>query len=242
MTGEQTGACPLAGPRPGSRRLHVPNTHSRMEAMPFTHPSLSLLISSVLAASAALATQTREKSASGSVVPGRANEAFANLPLYFEPNQGQTEGQVKFLSRGAAHTLFLTHSKAVLLVTRIERGPVESWNSEPQTSGTVLGMSFIGASRNPQVLGQEELPGRVNYLVGSNPRTWRRTAPDPGWLQRSGEARGGCPGRSPSAHGSGRDSPTQADCLSRSKRHAPGDPRQLCPQRSAPRRLQSGRP
>src|SRR6267378_2030971 len=173
MTGEQTGACPLAGPRPGSRRLHVPNTHSRMEAMPFTHPSLSLLISSVLAASAALATQTREKSASGSVVPGRANEAFANLPLYFEPNQGQTEGQVKFLSRGAAHTLFLTHSKAVLLVTRIERGPVESWNSEPQTSGTVLGMSFIGASRNPQVLGQEELPGRVNYLVGSNPRTWR---------------------------------------------------------------------
>src|SRR6267143_5429403 len=173
MTGEQTGACPLAGPRPGSRRLHVPNTHSRMEAMPFTHPSLSLLISSVLAASAALATQTREKSASGSVVPGRAIEAFANLPLYFEPNQGQTEGQVKFLSRGAAHTLFLTHSKAVLLVTRIERGPVESWNSEPQTSGTVLGMSFIGASRNPQVLGQEELPGRVNYLVGSNPRTWR---------------------------------------------------------------------
>jgi len=144
-----------------------------MEAMPFTHPSLSLLISSVLAASAALATQTREKSASGSVVPGRANEAFANLPLYFEPNQGQTEGQVKFLSRGAAHTLFLTHSKAVLLVTRIERGPVESWNSEPQTSGTVLGISFIGASRNPQVLGQEELPGRVNYLVGSNPRTWR---------------------------------------------------------------------
>src|SRR5467141_912253 len=200
MTGEQTGACPLAGPRPGSRRLHVPNTHSRMEAMPFTHPSLSLLISSALAASAALATQTREKSASGSVVPGRANEAFANLPLYFEPNQGQTEGQVKFLSRGAAHTLFLTHSKAVLLVTR-------------RATGIRL--------RGP---------------------TWRRPAPDPGWLQRSGEARGGCPGRSPSAHGSGRDSPTQADCLSRSKRHAPGDPRQLCPQRSAPRRLQSGRP
>jgi len=34
-------------------------------------------------------------------------------------------------------------------------------------------MSFIGASRNPQVLGQEELPGKVNYLVGGNARTWR---------------------------------------------------------------------
>src|SRR5882724_10272763 len=106
MTGEQAGACPLAGPVQVPAGCMSPTTHSRMEAMPFTHPS-SLLISSVLAASAALATQTREKSASGSVVPGRAIEAFANLPLYFEPNQGQTEGQVKFLSRGAAHTLFL---------------------------------------------------------------------------------------------------------------------------------------
>jgi len=63
-----------------------------------------LLISSALAASAALATQTREKSSSGSVAPAPAIEAFANLPLYFEPNQGQTKGQVKFLSRGAGHT------------------------------------------------------------------------------------------------------------------------------------------
>jgi len=141
--------------------------------MPSTHRSLSLLISSALATTAALAAQTEEKSPSGSVAPVRAIEAFANLPLSFEPNQGQTVGQVKFLSRGAGHTLFLTQSKAVLLVTRFERGPLETWNTEPRTSGTVLGMSFIGARRKPQVLGQEELPGKVNYLVGSNTRTWR---------------------------------------------------------------------
>src|SRR5712664_2858829 len=173
MTGEQAGACPLESPRPGSRRLHVPTTHSRMEAMPFTHPSLSLLISSALAASAALATQTREKSASGSVAPVRAIEAFANLPLYFEPNQGQTEGQVKFLSRGPGHTLFLTRSKAVLLVTRFERGPIENGKPARRMSGTVLDMSFIGANRSPEVLGQEELPGKVNYFVGTNPGRWR---------------------------------------------------------------------
>ncbi|HEY4882373.1 MAG TPA: SBBP repeat-containing protein [Myxococcales bacterium] len=67
----------------------------------------------------------------------------------------------------------MTQSKAVLLVARFERGPLETWNTEPRTSGTVLGMSFIGARRNPQVLGEEELPGKVNYLVGSNARTWR---------------------------------------------------------------------
>jgi len=141
--------------------------------MPPIHRSLSLLISSALATTAALAAQTQEKSPSGSVGPPRAIEAFANLALYFEPNQGQTEGQVKFLSRGAGRTLFLTQSKAVLLVTRFERRPLETWNTEPRTSGTVLEMSFIGASRNSQVLGQEELPGKVNYLVGSNARTWR---------------------------------------------------------------------
>jgi hypothetical protein len=143
-----------------------------MEAMPSTYPSLWFLISSALASSVALAAQTRDKSLPG-VAPVRAIEAFANLPLSFEPNQGQTEGQVKFLSRGAGHTLFLTRSKAVLLVTRFERGPLEAWNAKPRSSGTVLGMSFIGAMRNPQVLGQEELPGKVNYLVGSNARTWR---------------------------------------------------------------------
>ena len=146
--------------------------HSRMEAMPFTHRSLWLLISSALATGVALAAQTQEKSLPGAA-PVRAIEAFAKLPLSFEPNQGQTEGQVKFLSRGAGQTLFLTQSKAVLRVARFERGPLETGTTEPRTSGTVLGMSFIGASRNPQVLGQEELPGKVNYLVGGNARTWR---------------------------------------------------------------------
>src|SRR5258708_16941278 len=95
--------------------------------MPY-HRSLPLLILWALAGSAALAAQTGENSP-GSVVPVRAIEAFANLPLYFEPNQGQTERQVKFLSRGAGHTLFLTPSKAVLLLTRREPGPIERWDT-----------------------------------------------------------------------------------------------------------------
>jgi hypothetical protein len=134
--------------------------------------SLPLLTLSALAGSAALAAQTGENSP-GSVVPVRAIEAFANLPLYFEPNQGQTERQVKFLSRGAGHTLFLTPSKAVLLLTRREPGPIERWNTARRVSGAVLDMSFIGANRSPQVLGQEEMPGKVNYFVGANTRRWR---------------------------------------------------------------------
>ena len=37
-----------------------------------------------------------------------------SVPLFFEPNQGQTAPQVKFLARGAGYGLFLTADEAVL--------------------------------------------------------------------------------------------------------------------------------
>src|SRR5206468_8794324 len=36
------------------------------------------------------------------------------LPMSFEPNEGQTSGEVKFLARGRGYTLFLTSTEAVL--------------------------------------------------------------------------------------------------------------------------------
>jgi len=41
---------------------------------------------------------------------------YGKLPLAFEINEGQTDSQVKFLSRGSGYTLFLTGSEAVLAV------------------------------------------------------------------------------------------------------------------------------
>jgi hypothetical protein len=40
--------------------------------------------------------------------------SYARLPLSFEPNQGQTDARVKFLSHGPGYTLFLTGDEAVL--------------------------------------------------------------------------------------------------------------------------------
>src|SRR5712692_5707796 len=44
----------------------------------------------------------------------RLVESYGKLPLSFEANQGQTDQQVKFLSRGPGYTLFLTGNEAVL--------------------------------------------------------------------------------------------------------------------------------
>ena len=53
-------------------------------------------------------------------VPTRAQLAsnYGRLPLSFEANHGQTNPQVKFLSRGHGYSLFLTAGEAVLTLEK----------------------------------------------------------------------------------------------------------------------------
>jgi hypothetical protein len=48
----------------------------------------------------------------------RLAEAYGKLPLSFEINRGQTDSQVKFLSRGNGYSLFLTGNEAVLALKK----------------------------------------------------------------------------------------------------------------------------
>src|SRR5580693_761467 len=48
---------------------------------------------------------------------------YGQLPLSFEPNQGQTDPQVQYLSRGNGYTLFLTAGEAVLALNKPQAGP-----------------------------------------------------------------------------------------------------------------------
>src|SRR5438105_1085347 len=48
----------------------------------------------------------------------RLLEAYGQTPLAFEANQGQTDPQVQFLSRGSGYTLFLTPTESVLSLLR----------------------------------------------------------------------------------------------------------------------------
>jgi Beta-propeller repeat len=120
---------------------------------------------------------------------------FGRLPLSFVVNQGQTEAQVKFLSRGSGHTLFLTSDEAVLTLAKARiRKPevgmrnVRSMVSLPESNTDklfanprstivqkpiVLRMKLIGAKPQPELVGLEELPGKVNYFVGNDSKKWQ---------------------------------------------------------------------
>ena len=115
----------------------------------------------------------------GASAKARLAEKFGKLPLSFEENQGQIDQQVKFLSRGPGYDLFLTSTDAVLRVQKprashADKSKQPAGEGENVREGTVLRLKMLGANATPQVEGQEELPGRVNYFIGNNPEKWRR--------------------------------------------------------------------
>ena len=64
----------------------------------------------------------------------RIVEAYGKLPLSFEANHGQTDSEVKFLSRGNGYSLFLTSTEAVLALNQSparEQGINPSRDSSP---------------------------------------------------------------------------------------------------------------
>ncbi len=109
------------------------------------------------------------------------------LPMQFEPNAGQTDPQVEFVSRGPGYTLFLTPGEAVLSLrggtprpalgtaaraaaARREPGKAPP---RPQPTRAELRLGLSGANPHPRIEGVDELPGTVNYLLGSDPRAWQ---------------------------------------------------------------------
>jgi photosystem II stability/assembly factor-like uncharacterized protein len=112
-------------------------------------------------------------------------ERFGRLPLSFELNGGQSDQAVKFLSRGPGYQLFLTATEAVLSLEKPQAPKLDEFKRPIPPSatasdvreGSVLRLKLIGANASPQVEGQDELPGKVNYLVGNDPENWRRNVP-----------------------------------------------------------------
>jgi len=75
--------------------------------------------------------------------------SYGKLPLSFEVNQGQTDAQVKFVSRGRGYTLFLTGDEAVL---ELQESGVRSQESEARIQDSGFGIQESG--RTTQSFGE----------------------------------------------------------------------------------------
>ena len=121
---------------------------------------------------------------------------YGKLPLSFEANRGQTDPQVKFLSRGPGYTVFLTSTEAVLALHGSEGRPThasprprilekfQAHRSHSSAAALTLGISPLKDSpallsyRGSRNLAQSELPSSPEpkasavlrmKLVGANP-------------------------------------------------------------------------
>jgi hypothetical protein len=106
----------------------------------------------------------------------RIEVGYGNLPLSFEPNLGQTDPKVKYISHAANRTLWLTKDEAVLAVGgRSGRGSERSVRAN-ESELAVLRMKFLGANTSPTIEGEARQSGTVNYFVGK-PDEWRTKIP-----------------------------------------------------------------
>ena len=106
-------------------------------------------------------------------------EAYGQLPLSFEANQGQTDPRVRFLVHGRGYTLFLTGDEAVINLTSTAKisAPLPSQSPDAGQSPAILHMHLAGATQTTSPAGLDRLPGISNYFTGSNPQNWHTDIP-----------------------------------------------------------------
>lgn len=89
---------------------------------------------------------------------------MASLPLAFEANRGQADPRIGLLARGGGFNLMLSSSAAAIALPS-----GAGWNR--------IMLTFDGADPLARPVGGDELPGKVHYLVGTDPSRWRTNVP-----------------------------------------------------------------
>jgi Beta-propeller repeat/Abnormal spindle-like microcephaly-assoc'd, ASPM-SPD-2-Hydin len=155
---------------------------------------LNILVWAVLAATIGTTASSAQQPAVLPTLPqtsrlqsGRVQTSYGNLPLTFEANQGQTSSEVRFISRGKGYTAFLTAGEVVLAlrpnqpVSAQPMSDMAAPNFAPNKSqppmGATVQFKLVGVAQNPAVIGEDPLPGRVNYFIGRDPAKWHTNVP-----------------------------------------------------------------
>jgi hypothetical protein len=89
----------------------------------------------------------------------------AGLPLYFEAGQAQDNAVPQFIANGI-DSQFLITSDSIQFVLR---KPVAAGENSSRT----VSMQFLGANDKAQMAGEQELSGKINYLIGNEPARWQ---------------------------------------------------------------------
>jgi len=115
-----------------------------------------------------------------------AAEMLGSLPLVFEPNLGQTDARVRFLTRAGGMTAFLTDHESVMVLSRHREIPEASDpHKTPEIEQTVIRMKLDGAKAPGSFEGFDKLESISNYFIGNVPSKWVTNVPNYGKVRDS---------------------------------------------------------
>lgn len=142
-----------------------------------SHYSRSLAATSVLVMTSGLALAEPSRQELQALGEGR----LARLPMVFEANTGRFDPAVRFVSRAAGSTLFVTDG-GVMVVLPPRPGvnvgiPRQAGPSANAFRGHALRLRLVGANHPARTTGLQKLAGTVNYMVGPEPAKWHTGIP-----------------------------------------------------------------
>jgi Beta-propeller repeat len=164
------------------------SSHDRSHQMRWTTSVLALGVMAgglIFAIHARAHGQAKEPAgiASPSTPKPEAVALGAGMGLRFEPNQGQTDGRVKFLSRNSQYNLFLTSDEAVFVLNDPRAESSHSgrrWTRVLRHRSTrkqsVVRMRLAGGKPSA-INGSSPVSGYTNYFIGRDPKNWVRNVP-----------------------------------------------------------------
>lgn len=127
-----------------------------------------------------LATPAVERPSSehpGVTVHAEGTKVLGRLPVAFVPNLGQWQHRARFVTRMGPMTVFLEEKGwTFTLAERTAAKGKDSANDNASARGVAVRMTFAGA-RAPELVAEDQLPGRHNYFLGNDPSKWRSDVP-----------------------------------------------------------------
>jgi hypothetical protein len=110
--------------------------------------------------------------------------SLEKLPLSFEPNAGQTNPSVRFLTHAPGGVLFFKPSEIVFALQQAlpredeaARKDRASARNSPLPAPSEVHLQFLEANSALRIESAALLPGKVNYLLGNDPSKWRTNLP-----------------------------------------------------------------
>ena len=158
---------------PGYAPLRTPRHRPKSPQQTAFYPGVSSVWLAALGA--ALVCLGPGVMAQGAAGAPRLSPGFAALPLAFEPLDGQRE----FLARGPNYQVRIAPGQAELVLARTAAAQGTPLTdrarsvASPLTTTRALRLEFAGANPRARTCADGRMPGKMNYLVGSDPARWR---------------------------------------------------------------------